>query len=109
MLKCHKVVLIDTLVTNVVVIAVSCFNELLQFGLERTYIEFGVGINKRLTQIHNLTSLLGTKIVGRLFSYDFTSCHTVSALGGKVKLSAWTTWRVFDDIMPVFEKYSHRS
>ena len=105
MLKCHKVVLIDTLDTNVVVIAVSCFNELLQFGLERTYIEFGVGINKRLTQIHNL----GTKIVGRLFSYDFTSCDTVSALGGKVKLSAWTTWRVFDDIMPVFEKYSHRS
>ena len=34
-LKSHKLVLVDTVDTNVVVIAISCFNELSQFGLEK--------------------------------------------------------------------------
>ena len=46
-LKSHKVVLVDTVDTNVVVIAISCCNELSLFGLEKLWIEFGVGINKR--------------------------------------------------------------
>ena len=62
-----------------------------------------------MTPIHDLTSLLGIKIIGRLFSYDFTNCDTVSWFGDKVKLSAWTTWRAFDDITPAFENYSHHS
>ena len=39
-LKGHKVVLVDTVDTDVVVIAISCFNELSQFGLEKLLIEF---------------------------------------------------------------------
>ena len=38
-----------------------------------------------------------------------SSCDAVSAFGGKGKLSAWTTWRVFEDMTPVFEKYTHHS
>ena len=34
-LKGHKVVLVDTVYADVVVIAISCFNELSQFGLEK--------------------------------------------------------------------------
>ena len=46
-LKDHKVVLLDTVDTNVVVIDISYFNELSQFGLEKLWIEFGVRMNKR--------------------------------------------------------------
>ena len=108
-LKVHKVVLVDTVGTDAVVIAISWFNELSQLGLEKLWIEFGVGINRKWIPIHNLTSVLGIKGAGLLFWYDFTGCDAVSAFGGKGKLSAWTTWRVFDDITPVFEKYSHHS
>ena len=100
-LKFHKVLLFDTVDTDEVVIAISCFNELAQFGLEKLYIEFGVEINKRWMPIY-VTSVLGIKSA-------FIGCDAVSAFGGKEKLSAWTTWRLFDDIMPVFEKYTHHS
>ena len=109
LLKGHKVVLVDTVGTDAVVIAISWFNELSQLGLEKLWIEFGVGINRKWIPIHNLTSVLGIKGAGLLFWYDFTGCDAVSTFGGKGKLSAWTTWRVFDDIAPVFEKYSHHS
>ena len=39
-LKGHKVVLVNTVNTDVVVKAISCFNELSQFGLEKLWIEF---------------------------------------------------------------------
>ena len=87
-------------------IAISYFNELLQFGLQKFWIEFGVGINKRWMPIHDLTSVLGIKGAGLLLWYAFTGCDAFSAFGGKRKLSAWRIWRVFDDITPVFEKYS---
>ena len=46
---------------------------------------------------------------GLLFWYPFTGFDATSAFGGKGKLSARTTWMVFDDITPVFEKYLHHS
>ena len=52
---------------------------------------------------------MGTKSAGLLLWHAFTSCDTVSAFRAKGKLSAWTTCGVFDDITPVFEKYSHHS
>ena len=84
---------------------VSCFNELSLLGQEKLWIEFGVGINKRWTPIHDLTSVLVIKSAGLLFWYSITGCDVSSAFGGKGKVSAWTTWRVFDDITHVFEKY----
>ena len=107
-LKGHQVVLVDTVDTNVVVIAIFCFNELLQFVLEKLWIDFGVGINKRWIPIHDLTSVLGIKSAGLLLWYAFTVCDAVSAFGGKGKLSAWTTCREFDDITQVVKKYSHQ-
>ena len=104
MFKGHKVVLIDTVNMDIVVKAISCFNELSQFGLEKLWIEFGVEINKRWIPIHDLTSVLGIKSAGLLFWYALTGFDAVSAFEGKGKLLAWTTWRVFDDIAPVFEK-----
>ena len=47
-LKGQEVVLVDTVDTDVIVIAISCINELSQFGLEKLWIKFGFRINKRL-------------------------------------------------------------
>ena len=54
----------------------------------------------------DLTSF-NIKSAALLFWHVFTGCDAVSAFGGKGKLSAWTTWRAFDDIAPAFEEYSH--
>ena len=51
--------------------------------------------------------VMGIESAALLFWYAFTSCDAVSAFGGKGKLSAYTAWRVFDNITPAFEKYSH--
>ena len=108
-LKGHKVVLVDTVDMDTVVIAISCFNELSQFRLEKLWIEVGVGIDKIWIPIYDLTSVLGIKSAKLLFWYTFIGCDAVSAFAGKRKLSAWATWRVFDDITPVFEKYSYHN
>ena len=86
-MKGHKVVLVDTVDKDIVVIAIFCFNKLLQFGLEKLWIEFGVGINKGWIPIHDLTSVLRIKSARLLFWYAFTACDAVSAFGGKGKLS----------------------
>ena len=46
-LEVHKLVLVDTIYTDVVVIAIFCFNKLSQFKFKKLWIEFGVGINRR--------------------------------------------------------------
>ena len=108
-LKGRKVVLVDTVVMDVEMIAIFCFNELSQFRLEKLWIEVGVWIDKIWIPIHDLTSVLRIKSAKLLFSYAFIGCDAVSAFAGKGKLSAWTTWRMFDDITPVFEKYSYHN
>ena len=108
-LKGRRVVLVDTVDTDLVVIAISRFKELPHFGLEKLWLEFGAGINKIWIPIQDLTLILGIKSAGLLFWYAFTGYDAVSAFPGKGKLSAWPTWRVFDDITPVFVKYSYHS
>ena len=71
-LKGHKVVLVDTVDTDQVVIAISCFNEPSQFGLKKLWIEFGFRINKRWIPIHDLASVLGIESAGLLLWYAFT-------------------------------------
>ena len=85
-LKCRKIVLVDTVDADVVVTAISCLNKLSQFGLEKLWINFGVGINNRWIPIHDLTSVLGIKSAGLLYCYAFKSCGVVSAFGGKGKV-----------------------
>ena len=82
-LKDHMVVLVDTVDLDVVVIAISCFNELSQFGLEKLWIKPGVGISKRWISIHDLTAVLGIESAGLLFWHSFTDSNTLSAFGGK--------------------------
>ena len=107
--KGQKVVLVDKVDMVVVVIFISCFNELSKFGLDKVWIEFGVRINKRWLIIHDSSSVLGIKNARLLFWYAFTGCGAVSGFGSKGKLSTCTTCRVFVGITPVFEKDSLHS
>ena len=88
-LKGHKVVLVDNVDTDVVVIAISCFSGLSPFGSEKLWIEFVVEISKRWIPIHDLSSVLGIESAGTLLWYTFTGFDTASAFAGKGKLSVW--------------------
>ena len=66
-LKGHKVVLVGKVETDVVVIAISCFSELSQFGLEKLWMEFGIGISKIWIPLHDVISFLRIKVLDFCF------------------------------------------
>lgn len=84
--------IIKTVDTDVVVIAISCFNDL-QIG--RLWIEFGVGLRKRFIPIHDITSSMphGDIISTSLpLFHAITGCDTVSSMIGIGKKKAWSCW-----------------
>ena len=105
-LRGHTDITISTVDTDMIVIAISCYEKLARFGLQYLWIEFGHGIHKKWVSIHDLVTNLGSCSRGILFWYTFTGCDTMSGCDGRGKQSAWTTWRVFEDISSLFEKYS---
>ena len=52
----HEVIAVVTVDTDVVVIAISCFDGLASTGLKQLWVEFGAGINKRWISIHSLAA-----------------------------------------------------
>ena len=73
----HRKIVIKTVDTDVVVIAISLFRS---FQIDELSIEFGVGKSKRWLPIHTYSQNLGQDTCsGLLFWYAFTGCDTVSA------------------------------
>ena len=80
--------------TDVVVIAISSFNKLSQFGLEKSWVKFGVEINKRWIPIHDLTSVLRIKSARLLFWYPFSLKNThTTATSLKSKRKTYKFWK----------------
>ena len=70
----HEVITVVTVDTDVVVIAISCFDGLASTGLKQLWMEFGAGINKRWIPIHSSAALLGERCGGLLFWYAYCFC-----------------------------------
>ena len=101
----HTNILIKTVDSDVVVIAVALF-----FELEVSYlwIEYGTGKNKRYLPVHEIANSLGkSRSKALLFWHAFTGCDTVSAFGGRGKKTAWQVWEVFPEITDTFIKLSN--
>ena len=97
---CDKV-MIQTVDTDVVMLAIYSFNEL---QLSELWIEFGTGIHKRWLPIHEYASNLGDdkcKVLTVWFA--FTCSDTVSAFSGRGKKIAWDTRNAFPDIADTFK------
>ena len=102
----HEVITVVTVDTDSVVIDISCFDGLASTLLKQLRVEFGAGINKRWIPIHSLAAALGERCGGIFSWYTFIGCDTVSAFGGKVKLTAWATWQVFVEATSMLAIYS---
>ena len=95
-----KTVMISTSDTDVVVIAIGMFSQLL---LDELWIAFGTGKHLRYIPIHQLAANLGEdKSKGLLFFHAFTGCDQVSAFAGIGKTTAWNTWENSPSITSMF-------
>ena len=97
-------VMIKTVDTDVVVLAVSMYAEL---NLKELWIEFCSGQNQVYYPIHILYNSLGpSKSRGLLFFHSLTGTDQTSYFANCRKKSAWTTWCNFDEVTETFIKLS---
>ena len=62
----HEVIAVVKVDTDIVVIAISCFDGLASTGLKQLSLEFGAVVNKRWIPIHSLAAVLGERCGGVL-------------------------------------------
>ena len=97
-------VMIRTVDTDVVVIAIACFSRL---AVEELWVWFGTGSHVRYVPVHELAvSLKPDHCLALPFFHAFTGCDTVSAFAGHGKKTAWETWLAFPDVTSVFVQLS---
>lgn len=102
--KGHKNLMIRTVDTDVVVIALNCFQRLSSVHL---WIAFGVGKSFRYTAIHELAASLGPDhSCGIAFFHAFTGCDTVSSFAGHGKKGAFDAWLSFPEVTTAFMRLS---
>lgn len=100
----HTKVIIRTVDTDVVVIAVACCNHLTCAEL---WLAFGAGKHLRYIPAHELCSAMGVNKSQALpIFHAVTGCDTVSAFAGRGKKTCWDTWqnRCKQEITEIFLK-----
>ena len=100
-----KRVMICTVDTDVVVIALAMFDRL---DLDELWISYGVGKHLRYLPIHTMHANLGPeKSKAILMFHPMTGCDQVSFLAGRSKKTSWDTWQKFEDITSILERLSN--
>lgn len=85
----HQNVMIRTVNTAVLVLAISLFNDL---GVQTLWIVFGTGKHYRYIAAHTIAEALGVKKARALRSFHaFTGCDQVSFFNGRGNSTAWAT------------------
>ena len=98
----HKKILVRTVDTDVVVLAVSIFQNI---DIDELWIHFGVGTNAKFIAVHEIANSLGPRRCTALpFFHSFTGCDTVSGFYGIGKKKAWDTWLIHSDVTETFCK-----
>jgi len=99
-----KRIIIRTVDTDVVVLAVAFFDRLL---VDKLWIHFGTGKHTRVIAVHDLATVLGAQKCRALpVFHALTGCDTVSSFSGKGKKSMWQTWSAFPDVTAAFLELS---
>ena len=100
-----KLVMIRTVDTDVVVLAVAHFQGLP--NIEQLWIAFGTGKDFRYIPIHEIASALCPQMAkGLLFFHAFTGCDVTSYFANRGKKSAWKTWVAWPEITDSFATLS---
>ena len=100
----HRKVVLRTVDTDVLVLAIAQMNNL---QLSELWLEFGVGKSYRVIPAHSIAIKIGSEKASALpFFHAFTGCDTTSAFASRGKKTAWDIWNVFPDITPTFSTLS---
>jgi hypothetical protein len=98
-----KIIVIRTVDTDVLVLAISFFFALAGLGLQELWIHFGVGNRRRYIAAHKVAENLGEqKSVALRAFHAFTGCDTVSSFSLIGKTRAWNGWLKFDEVTEAF-------
>ena len=89
--EANQEISIRTVDTDIVVIAVSLFQE---WNIDKIWIEFGTGRRKRWLPVHSYGTKLGENTCkGLRFWYACTRCDTVSSFCNRGKKISWEIWK----------------
>ena len=98
--KGHSNVMIRTVDTDVVVLAISAIGKV---SVSELWIAFGTGKSFRYLEVHEIAKMLGPEKSAALpMFHAFTGCDTVSFFHGKGKKSAWLTWKSMNTLTSTF-------
>ena len=101
----HNRVLIQTVDTDVVVLAVVlAVASAQQLDLAELWIALiGVGKNFRFFAAHEIAKVLGPDwCIALPMFHAFTECDKASFFGGKGERTAWDTWKAYKEVAPAF-------
>jgi len=92
----YKKIAIRTVDTDVLVIAISTWQEM---QCEELWLAFGTGKKYRYIAVHELANCLGPEKSKALPAFhSLTGCDTTSSFCGKGKKTAWLAWSNFPDV-----------
>ncbi|KAG7176515.1 hypothetical protein Hamer_G024553 [Homarus americanus] len=102
-LECgHRRILIRTVDTDVVILAVALANERSEV-LDELWLTLGTGKNRRYIAAHQIAKALGPEKSRALpVFHAITGCDRVSAFAGHSKKAAWATWNAFPEVTTAF-------
>ncbi|KAG7164213.1 hypothetical protein Hamer_G014357 [Homarus americanus] len=102
-LECgHRRILIRTVDTDVVILAVALANERSEV-LDELWLTFGTGKDQRYIAAHQIAKALGLEKSRALpVIHAITGCDTVSAFAGHSKKADWATWNAFSEVTTAF-------
>ena len=103
--KTCKPLLVKTVDSDVVVIALSVFHRIP--NLTELWIEYGVGKAMEFIPIHEISDSLGPLVSeAHFFFHAISGCDTTSSFAGKAKISFYFTWKLLPELTPFFVKLS---
>ena len=69
---------------------------------------YGTGKSLRFIPAHEIATSLGPE-KSHVKSYALTGCDTVSAFNGRGKLTAWSVWESFPELIDALSEVSHEN
>ena len=101
----HSRIMIKTIDTDVVCIAISCVKRIPE--LEDLWVEFESGKTLQFMPILEISNALGIPVCEALpFCHSFSGCDTTSSFTGRGKKTFYDVWKIYPDITAIFRKLS---
>ena len=96
----HQKVLLCTVDTDVVALAVAMATNI---DIQELWIAYGTGKQFQYIPAHEIALSFGpSKSRALPFFHAYTGCDTVSAFGSRGKMSAWDTWKTYEEVTSTF-------